>query len=84
MAHLPIALNRALNEIVTRKPDLVVAGINHGGNQGIAVNYSGYARSCHRGYHIHIPLAVSQLGGTQDSDYLELLLLLVCWHAVFP
>jgi len=31
----------ALNEIVERKPDLVVAGINHGSNSAINVIYSG-------------------------------------------
>lgn len=62
----------ALNEIVTRKPDLVVAGINHGGNQGIAVNYSGTLGAAIEGTIFNIPsFGVSQLGGTQDSDYLE-------------
>ena len=31
----------ALNEVLDRKPDLLVSGINHGGNYAICVNYSG-------------------------------------------
>jgi 5''/3''-nucleotidase SurE len=31
----------AINEILDRKPDILVSGINHGGNQAICVHYSG-------------------------------------------
>lgn len=31
----------AINEILDEKPDLLVSGINHGGNQAISVHYSG-------------------------------------------
>ena len=31
----------AINEVMERKPDLLVSGINHGGNMAICVNYSG-------------------------------------------
>lgn len=62
----------ALNEIVTRKPDMVVAGINHGGNQGIAVNYSGTLGAAIEGTIFEIPsFAVSLLHGKQESDYLD-------------
>ncbi len=61
----------ALNEIVTRKPDMVVAGINHGGNQGISVNYSGTLGAAIEGTIFEIPsFAVSLLHGQQDSDFL--------------
>ena len=30
----------AINEVLERKPDLLVSGINHGGNMAICVNYS--------------------------------------------
>lgn len=62
----------ALNEIVTEKPDLVVAGINHGGNQGIAVNYSGTLGAAIEGTIFDIPsFGVSLVRGTQDSNYLD-------------
>ncbi|MDR0844287.1 MAG: 5'/3'-nucleotidase SurE [Tannerella sp.] len=31
----------AINEVLDRQPDLLVSGINHGGNQAICVHYSG-------------------------------------------
>lgn len=62
----------ALNEIVTVLPDMVVAGINHGGNQGIAVNYSGTLGAAIEGTIFKIPsFAISLLHGKQDSDYLD-------------
>ncbi|MDO5036433.1 MAG: 5'/3'-nucleotidase SurE [Porphyromonas sp.] len=62
----------ALNEIVTEKPDLVIAGINHGGNQAIAVNYSGTLGAAIEGTIFDIPsFGISLVDGTQDSDYLE-------------
>lgn len=62
----------ALNEIVTALPDLVVAGINHGGNQGIAVNYSGTLGAAIEGTIFEIPsFGVSQLGASQESDFLN-------------
>lgn len=61
----------ALNEIVPVLPDLVVAGINHGGNQGIAVNYSGTLGAAIEGTIFSIPsFAVSLMDGKQESDYL--------------
>lgn len=62
----------ALNEIVTEMPDLVVAGINHGGNQGISVNYSGTLGAAIEGCIFNIPsFAISLLHGTQEDDYLN-------------
>lgn len=62
----------ALNEIVTRRPAMVVAGINHGGNQGIAVNYSGTLGAAIEGTIFNIPsFAVSLINGRQESDYLN-------------
>lgn len=62
----------ALNEIVTEMPDLVVAGINHGANQGIAVNYSGTLGAAIEGCIFNIPsFAISLIGGHQDDDYLN-------------
>lgn len=31
----------AINEVLERKPDLLVSGINHGGNESICIHYSG-------------------------------------------
>ena len=39
----------ALNEIVERQPDLIVAGINHGSNSAINVIYSGTMGAVHEG-----------------------------------
>lgn len=62
----------ALNEIIPELPDMVVAGINHGGNQGIAVNYSGTLGAAIEGTIFNIPsFAVSLLHGNQESDYLD-------------
>ncbi len=62
----------ALNEILPTFPDLVVAGINHGGNQGIAVNYSGTLGAAIEGTICGIPsFAISLLHGKQDSDFLS-------------
>lgn len=62
----------ALNEILPTLPDLVVAGINHGGNEGIAVNYSGTLGAAIEGTIFNIPsFAISLLQGDQESDYLD-------------
>lgn len=62
----------ALNEIVPVLPDLVVAGINHGGNQGIAVNYSGTLGAAIEGTIFSIPsFAISLIDGKQESDFLD-------------
>lgn len=62
----------ALNEIVTTMPDLVIAGINHGGNQGISVNYSGTLGAAIEGCIFDIPsFAISLLQGKQEEDFLD-------------
>lgn len=62
----------ALNAILPEKPDLVVAGINHGGNQSICVNYSGTLGAAIEGTIFDIPsLAISLIDGSQDSDFLH-------------
>lgn len=45
----------ALNEIVDRKPDLIVSGINHGSNAGISVIYSGTMGAAIEGCIFNIP-----------------------------
>lgn len=62
----------ALNEIVPRMPDMVVAGINHGSNHSIMVNYSGTVGAAIEGTIYDIPsFAISLAEGTQDSDFMD-------------
>lgn len=62
----------ALNEIVPRMPDMVVAGINHGANHSIMVNYSGTVGAAIEGTIYDIPsFAISLVDGTQDSDFMD-------------
>lgn len=61
----------ALNVIVTEMPDIVLAGVNHGDNKGIAVNYSGTLGAAIEGCIFGIPsFAISLIHGKQESDYL--------------
>jgi len=45
----------ALNEVIPVKPDLLVSGINHGGNQGLSVHYSGTMGAAFEGCVFDIP-----------------------------
>jgi len=56
-------VNLAVNEILSRRPGLVVSGINRGGNLGDDVTYSGTVSAAMEGTLLGIPsIAVSQLG----------------------
>jgi 5'-nucleotidase len=56
-------VNLAVNEILPRRPDLVVSGINRGGNLGDDVTYSGTVSAAMEGTLVGIPsIALSQLG----------------------
>lgn len=60
-------INLGVNGILRRKPDLVVSGINRGGNMGDDVTYSGTVSAAFEGTLLGIPsFAVSQVA---DSDY---------------
>ncbi|WP_280750671.1 MULTISPECIES: 5'/3'-nucleotidase SurE [unclassified Parabacteroides] len=62
----------AINEISDRKPDLLVSGINHGGNMAIAVNYSGTMGAAIEGCIFDVPsLGVSLLDHTEEADFTE-------------
>ena len=39
--HLPTVIKLAVNQLLERKPDWVVSGINHGANASVSVLYSG-------------------------------------------
>ncbi|MBI4126127.1 MAG: 5'/3'-nucleotidase SurE [Deltaproteobacteria bacterium] len=56
-------MNLAINKILTRLPDLVVSGINHGTNLGEDVHYSGTVSAAVEGGILGIPsIAVSVTG----------------------
>lgn len=62
----------AINEILEREPDLLVSGINHGGNMAICVNYSGTMGAAAEGCIFGIPsLGVSSLDHSADADFNE-------------
>ncbi|MBI5038872.1 MAG: 5'/3'-nucleotidase SurE [Nitrospirae bacterium] len=60
-------INLAINGILSEKPDLVVSGINKGGNLGDDVTYSGTVSAAFEGTLLGIPsFAVSQVA---EGDY---------------
>jgi 5'-nucleotidase len=62
----------AINEVLDRKPDLLVSGINHGGNMAIAVNYSGTMGAAAEGCILDVPsLGVSLLNHSANADFAE-------------
>ncbi|MDR2120188.1 MAG: 5'/3'-nucleotidase SurE [Tannerella sp.] len=62
----------AVNEILDRTPDLLVSGINHGGNEAVCVHYSGTMGAVIEGCVIGIPsLGVSLSGCTPDAGFAE-------------
>lgn len=62
----------AINEILDRQPDLLVSGINHGGNMAIAVNYSGTMGAAIEGCIFDVPsLGVSLLDHSINADFSE-------------
>ncbi|MDR3268047.1 MAG: 5'/3'-nucleotidase SurE [Tannerella sp.] len=62
----------AINEVLHRKPDLLVSGINHGGNQAICVHYSGTMGAVIEGCVFSVPsLGVSLADYTPGADFSE-------------
>ena len=62
----------AINEILDRKPDMLVSGINHGGNMAICVNYSGTMGAAAEGCVFDVPsLGVSLMDHKADADFTE-------------
>jgi 5'-nucleotidase len=58
------------NEVLKRKPDLVVSGINHGSNSAICVIYSGTIGAALEGTILGIPsLAVSLCDHSPEADF---------------
>ncbi len=62
----------AVNEILDRKPDLLLSGINHGGNMAICVHYSGTIGAAIEGCIFDIPsIAISLTDHSPDADFTE-------------
>lgn len=62
----------ALNEILDRKPDLVVSGINHGSNAAISVIYSGTMGAAIEGCIFNIPsVGFSLCDYSPNADFSE-------------
>ena len=62
----------AVNDIVGRKPDLLVSGINHGGNMSVCVHYSGTLGAAAEGCILGIPsLGISLADCTEASGFGE-------------
>lgn len=60
----------ALNQLVERKPDIVLSGINHGSNASISVIYSGTLGAAREGCLNQIPsLGFSLLNHDKDADF---------------
>ena len=60
----------AINEILDRKPDLVISGINHGSNAAICIMYSGTMGAALEGCIFGIPsIGVSLTDHSPDADF---------------
>jgi len=60
----------ALNQLVKRKPDLVLAGVNHGSNASISVIYSGTLGAAREACLNQIPsIGFSLLNHDKDADF---------------
>lgn len=61
-----------INEVLERKPDLVLAGINHGSNSAICVIYSGTIGATLEGCILGIPsLGISLTDHLPDADFTQ-------------
>ena len=63
------AVNLAINGIMKQKPDLVVSGINHGGNMGDDVTYSGTVSAAMEGTLLGIPSIAISLVSRENPDF---------------
>jgi 5'-nucleotidase len=45
----------ALNEVLTKKPDLLISGINYGGNHALSIHYSGTMGAAFEGCVFDVP-----------------------------
>jgi len=62
----------AMDEVLTQKPDLLVSGINHGGNQALSIHYSGTMGAAFEGCVFDVPsMGVSLFEYSEQSDFRE-------------
>jgi 5'-nucleotidase len=62
----------AVNDIIGRKPDLLMSGINHGGNMSVCVHYSGTLGAALEGCILDIPsIGISLVDYTEGSGFGE-------------
>lgn len=62
----------AVSEVLRRKPDLLVSGVNHGGNEALSVHYSGTIGATIEGCVFDIPsLGVSLAHYRDGADFSE-------------
>ena len=63
----------ALNECLTRKPDLVLGGINHGDNSAVNAHYSGTMGVCYEGAMAGFPAVAFSLDNhSSEADFTPL------------
>ena len=68
--HPADCIKLAMHEMVKRKPDLLVAGINHGENASCSALYSGTVAVAMEGCMYHVPaIAFSLLNPKPDADF---------------
>ncbi|HEA18186.1 MAG: 5'/3'-nucleotidase SurE [Pseudoalteromonas prydzensis] len=58
-----------VNELLTEKPDLVVAGINHGANLGDDTLYSGTVAAATEGRHLGLPAVAVSLCSKEGNHF---------------
>lgn len=58
-----------LMEILDKKPDMVISGINHGANVGININYSGTVAAAREAALYQIPAIAVSIRGYQTVSY---------------
>lgn len=62
----------AINDILDRKPDLLISGINHGGNMAVCVHYSGTMGAAIEGCILDIPsFGISLTDHNENADFSE-------------
>lgn len=59
----------ALQELLNKKPDIILSGINLGSNTGINVLYSGTVAAAIEGAFLGIPSAALSLDARKDADF---------------
>jgi 5'-nucleotidase len=63
------AINLAINGIMKERPDLVVSGINHGGNLGDDITYSGTVSAAMEGTLLGVPSVAVSLVAREAADF---------------